>query len=190
MSSGRGGKRLRDVDTGERSLRLGLGVADYLIVLFLAHLVLGRPYWFLATPALVPAGVILAMQLGVLHLVHRGTHAALTPDGYGFRRQFSEHDALVAAGRSGEAADFYRAHLVAFPDDLEARCRLAELLVRQLGDLLAAERVYLQLRERDRQGRFRRAVSNGLIDIYREIGDQSRLDAELRLAGELPALSK
>ncbi|MGH7582053.1 MAG: hypothetical protein ACREL5_02360 [Gemmatimonadales bacterium] len=189
MNRARGAKPLRDVDTGERSLRVVLGAADYLIVLFLAHLVFRWPYWMLAIPALLPAGLLLTIQLAVFHLIHRGTHAMLTPGGYGYRRQFSEHDALLAAGRVNEAIDFYRTHLIVWPDDQEARCRLGEVLAAASADPLAAERVFLEVRARDASNQYAARVSSALIEIYRHTGEAERMADELRRAGSRSDLS-
>ncbi len=99
--------------------------------------------------------------------------------GDAYTRQYSEQEALVVRGQVAEAMDSYRSHLVAYPDDLEARLRLAALHGTVTTDVDAAERLYLEVRSRDAQGRHETSLSNGLMDLYQSSGRKSQLKAEL-----------
>ncbi len=120
----------------------------------------------------------------LLSLVARGVaHMFTASGGLDRPREYSEQQALVVRGAYREAADSYRAHLVAFPDDQTARLRLAALLEGQLEDPAAAESLYLQVRAGAMTRSQRLTVGNGLIDLYRARGDHEQLRTELaRLA--------
>lgn len=99
---------------------------------------------------------------------------------------YSEQEALVIAGREREAADSYRARLVAFPTDLGARIRLAELLVR-LRELAEAERHFHEARHRASLTTDRLRITAGLADVHRASGRSQPLRDELaRCAREFP----
>jgi tetratricopeptide (TPR) repeat protein len=94
-------------------------------------------------------------------------------------REYSEQQALVVAGRIEEAIDSYRSHIVAFPDDLEARLRLASLLAGPAGRPAEAERTWLEVREMNPSPRQEMVIGNALIDLYRRTGQRHLLKAEL-----------
>jgi hypothetical protein len=181
-------KRLRDTDLAERSFRLKLGIPMFLLCWFAFMLALARGeiergtytllVWVVA-PLL--AWLCSRGMLLVIDRFARGLlHALLgSGGGEGHSREYSEQEALVVAGRIDEAADSFRAHLVAFPDDREAKLRLAALLAGPGQRPREAERLYLAVREQGPSARQESVVSNALIDLYRRTGQQPRLRAEL-----------
>lgn len=94
-------------------------------------------------------------------------------------REYSEQQALIAAGRYSDAAESFGSHLVAFPDDIEARLRLAALLAGPLADPEAAEQGYLEARQMGPSPRQETVIGNGLIDLHRKTGQRDRLKSEL-----------
>lgn len=99
---------------------------------------------------------------------------------------YSEQEALVIAGRDREAADSYRARLVAYPGDLGARIRLAELLG-TLGELDEAARHLHEARQHATAAGDRLRISTGLADIHRASDRHEALRDELaRCAREFP----
>ncbi|HRP08071.1 MAG TPA: hypothetical protein PLL69_06235 [Gemmatimonadales bacterium] len=67
-------------------------------------------------------------------------------------REYSEQDAFVAQGRIRDAVDSYHSLLVAYPDDIGARLRLAALQAGPAGDTDSAVSHYLEARSMDRSG--------------------------------------
>lgn len=106
-------------------------------------------------------------------------HMLTASGGLDRQREYSEQETLVVRGAYREAADSYRSHLVAFPDDHEARLRLADLTRRHLVDPAAAEALYLEVRRGAPTRAQAMAVANGLIDLHQATGDRERLVAEL-----------
>lgn len=94
-------------------------------------------------------------------------------------RAYPRQETLVARGEYGEAAGYYRDHLVIEPGDNEARLRLAVLLETHLGDAPGAEALYKEVRVRAPAPREAVAATNGLIDLYRRTGQRGRLLGEL-----------
>jgi hypothetical protein len=94
-------------------------------------------------------------------------------------REYSEQQALVVTGRISEAVDSYQAHLVAFPEDVEARLRLASLYAREAHQPDAAEHHYLEARSMQHSPRQALVIGNALIDLYRNSGQRHALKAEL-----------
>jgi CxxC motif-containing protein (DUF1111 family) len=105
--------------------------------------------------------------------------ALAMPSGTPPVRQYSEQDALVARGDFSAAAASYRAFLVAYPDDLNARLGLGALLAGSLGDAAAAEQCFLDIRARHPSAQQEQVVGNALIDLYRSAGRRTDLKAEL-----------
>lgn len=85
----------------------------------------------------------------------------------------------VVRGRFREAAEHYRDHLVAHPEDYEARLRLADLDVAHLGAYDEAERLYKEVRDAKDDKRREAHAYNGLIDLYTKLGRKDRLKVEL-----------
>lgn len=99
---------------------------------------------------------------------------------------YSEQEALIATGRLSEAADSFRARLIAYPDDIEARIRLAALLVSR-GEREEALEQYRLARGGRPSPPQRLAISTGLADLHRAAHDHDPLVAELsRCAREFP----
>jgi hypothetical protein len=179
---------VRDSDAAERSFRLKLGVPMFLMCWFAFMLALARGEIERGTYVLlvwvVAPLLAWACSFGALFLIDRvarGLLHTLVGSGGGERhsREYSEQGALVAAGRVAEAVESYRAHLVAFPEDTEARLRLAALLAGPAGRPDEAERAYREVRERGTSTRQESVVGNALIDLYRRTGQQHLLRAEL-----------
>lgn len=132
--------------------------------------------------ALLPLGLHLLSKGTVIFVNLFGSGLAtslLATRGEPHSREYSEQQALIAAGRYGDAADSYRSHLVAFPDDIEAQLRLAALLAGPLDDPAAAESRYLEARKMGPNPRQETVIGNGLIDLHRKTGQRGRLKGEL-----------
>jgi hypothetical protein len=134
--------------------------------------------WLLLTPV-----VLYAVSSLLLALTGRaGTglaHILFATGGERHSREYSEQQALVVAGRFDEAVDSYRAHLVAFPNDMEARVRLAALYAGGARQPDAAEHLLLEVRGMPHSPRHEQVVGNALIDLYRSTGQRHALKAEL-----------
>lgn len=94
-------------------------------------------------------------------------------------RQHSSQESLVARGFYREAADAYRAHLLAYPDDNPARIKLASVEYQYLKDPATAERLYLEVRTSKPTPKQEILATNMLIELYRSTGQRGRLMAEL-----------
>jgi hypothetical protein len=183
-------KPLRDTDAGERAQLFKA------IVLFSppAFIMLGALWYFLYVKAVIPgwlAGALVLLDAPVAVLAAVGLNAAVGRGSRGFvdtlyatggpppPPTYPREEMLIARGQYAEAADYFRDHLRASPEDLEARMRLAALLERQLKDDAGAEQLYLEVRRlaTDRHREF--AAANGLIDLYRRVGRRDRLRVEL-----------
>jgi hypothetical protein len=88
-------------------------------------------------------------------------------------------ESLIARGFYPEAAEQFRAHLLAAPGDHAARFKLADLYRRHLDNPLAAERLYLEVRSAKVAPREEMFAGNMLIELYRETGRQDRQIVEL-----------
>lgn len=102
-------------------------------------------------------------------------------------------DTLKVRGKFREAAEFFKAHLLAHPEDFEARLRLGDLYVAHLGDYEEAERLFKEVRDAREDPRREMAAYNGLIDLHTKSGRTDRLRVELarfadRYAGSQHAL--
>lgn len=102
-------------------------------------------------------------------------------------------DVMVVRGKFRDAAEYFRAHLRAHPEDFEARLRLADLDVAHLADYGDAERLYKEVRDAREDPRRELAGYNGLIDLHTRTGNRDRLKVELarfadRYAGSQHAL--
>jgi len=94
---------------------------------------------------------------------------------------YPRQDVLIVRGKYAEAADWFRDHLRLEPGDHEARLQLAHLLEMRLKGYDEAERLYLEIRNADPAAspyELMRAA-NGLIDVYRKLGQTGRLKVEL-----------
>lgn len=102
-------------------------------------------------------------------------------------------ETLMVRGKFAEAAEHFRAHLGAHPEDYEVRLRLADLDVAQLGGYPEAERLYKEVRDAREDKRRELAAFNGLIELYAKTDRTDRLKVELarfadRYAGSRQAL--
>jgi tetratricopeptide (TPR) repeat protein len=167
-----------------------------------AFIMLSGLWFFLANQGSIPTWVAVVMTvldipfvvLGVL-AIHHGTNRAssglvnmlyavgdIAPP-----RTYPRQDVMIVRGQYREAAEYFRDHLTVEPDDNEARLRLADLLERHLDDAAEAERLYLEVRRRQPEGRHEVQAANGLIDLYRKEGRRDRLKVELaRFADRYP----
>ncbi len=90
-------------------------------------------------------------------------------------------EALVAEGRYQDAAVAYRREIAADPSDIEARSRLAQLLMDRLEDFTAAARYLKEAREVAANDRQKMGYSLRLIDLYRSrLNDRGKAMVELR----------
>jgi hypothetical protein len=88
-------------------------------------------------------------------------------------------ESLIARGFYPEAAEQLRAHILASPGDHAARFKLADLYRRHLDNPLAAERLYLEVRNGKVAPREEMFAANMLIELYRETGRRDRQIVEL-----------
>jgi hypothetical protein len=91
----------------------------------------------------------------------------------------SPYETLAIRGFYNEAAEAYRNHLLEKPADHLARVKLAELYIKHLANLEAAEQLYLDVRRNKPSPREDRLASNLLIELYRKMGKKDRLMVEL-----------
>ncbi len=94
---------------------------------------------------------------------------------------YSAIEALVAGGRYQDAAVAYRREIAADPSDIEARSRLAQLLIDRLEDFAAAARYLKEAREVTTNDGHKMGYSLRLIDLYRSrLDDRGKAMVELR----------
>lgn len=187
-------RRVRDGDLSETSFRIRLAVPIWLLIFLVAGMLqrtgqisrgqLLFVVW-IAGPAL--ALLLAVVVSSLLDGLARGVLGSLIAQGGDtVRPTHSEQDALLAAGRVRDAVDSFRARLVAYPDDTEARIRLAALLA-GLGERLDARRQYAAARARTTAAPERLRIATGLADLHRAAGDCEALRDELaRCAREFP----
>ena len=141
------------------------------------------PAWLL--PILILAN--LPLTAAGVALIYRGTHATavgfartvLAGGDIAPPRTYPRQDVLIVRGEFAEAAAYFRDHLTVEPEDVDARLRLAALLEGHLKDDAGAEREYLEVRRRASDPRHQMMAANGLIDVYRKMGNRGRLMVEL-----------
>ena len=182
--------RIKDSDAGERveafRARLLVFVALGFLLVASGLLLYARGYisvwavrvWLLLTPFVLYATSSLLLR--TVHGAGSGLARVLfATGGERHSREYSEQQALVVAGRFDDAVDSYQAHLVAFPDDVEARLRLAALYAGGAQQPDAAERQFLEVRDMPHSPRQALVIGNALIDLYRSTGQRHALKAEL-----------
>ncbi len=103
----------------------------------------------------------------------------LAGGGHPLEPAHSGMESLIARGFYPEAAEQFRAHLVVTPGDHSARFKLADLYRRHLDNPLAAERLYLEVRNGQVAPREEMFAGNMLIELYRETGRRDRQIVEL-----------
>lgn len=178
-------------DTGDdaqfRTLLVQLAIPGF-IVLAAGEYAAWRKEW-------IGGGVFVLLLLllnpPVLYLLARMLNALIGGSATGFAQMVlaggnltpepahSGMESLVARGFYAQAAEQFRAHLVTAPADHLARFKLADLYRRHLADPLAAEQLYLEVRNGRRAPREEMFAGNMLIELYRETGRRDRQIVEL-----------
>ena len=94
---------------------------------------------------------------------------------------YSAIEALVARGRYQDAASSYRRELRSDPGDIEARSRLAQLLLDRLDDPAGAARMLIEARDLTRHEPQKIGYALRLVDLYRSrLNDRGKALVELR----------
>ncbi len=94
---------------------------------------------------------------------------------------YSAIEALVAQGRYEDAASGYRREIQSDPGDIEARSRLAQLLLDRLDDPAGAARVLIEARDLSRHEARKIGYALRLVDLYRSrMKDRGKALVELR----------
>jgi len=137
-------------------------------------------------PALAVAGV-LALHQGTMRAAVGLVHTIFAAGNIPPPRSYPRQETMIIRGQYAEAAEYFRDYIRVQPDDLEARLRLADLLVTHLGGFDEAERLYREVREGAAAPRELMAAHNGLIDLNVKAGRRDRLKVELaRFADRYP----
>jgi tetratricopeptide (TPR) repeat protein len=138
------------------------------------------------------AGAAVAVITGVLFLVLKflavpsantlmGFLGAQSGSSTPTLKGYSAIEALAAQGRYQEAAKAYEREIAADPSDVEARSRLAQLLVDHLEDPIGAARALAEARDRTGDERHRVGYALRLVDLYRSrLRDRGKAMVELR----------
>jgi hypothetical protein len=181
---------LTSVDAAERAQIIRLGVLLGIPALFLLSLL---DLAFFARGQIGP-GLLLALLLLNLPLtlvIVYGVWWAISGYSRGLVQvllgagnlapdpQYSSQESLVARGFYREAAEAYRSHLLASPNDHAARIKLAAVEFQHLNNPAAAERLYLEVRAGRPDPRHDAMATNLLIELYRTTGQRGRLMTEL-----------
>jgi hypothetical protein len=149
---------------------LGFAQGRYGLAAYLALLLLNLPGLFLMS--LVVFRLLEGSATGLTRMVYALHDLPPEP-------AHSAFESLVARGFYLEAAEGYRAHLAAHPEDHLARIKLAALCREHLGDPAGAERLYLEVRHGRPSPRLEFLVGNLLLELYRAEGREDRLVGEL-----------
>lgn len=182
---------LKNVDAAERAELVRVAV------LFggPCFIILSALWTFLAIKQQIPGFVSLLLVVivnppltvvGVL-AVHQGTtraavglvHTIFAAGNIPPAKTYPRQETMIIRGQYAEAAEYFRDYIRVQPDDLEARLRLADLLVTHLGGFDEAERLYREVREGAPAPRELMAAHNGLIDLNVKAGRRDRLKVEL-----------
>jgi tetratricopeptide (TPR) repeat protein len=181
---------LKDIDTVERAQLLKIAVWFGPAVFIIVAAAWAKLYESGAIPGwLLTVLIVLDVPLVVLGIlgIHAFTNRAATSLVHGLYavgdipppKSYPRQDVMIVRGQYREAAAYFRDHLTVDPDDNEARLRLADLLEQHLNDPTGAERLYLEVRERQPNRGEETRAANGLIDLYRKQGNRERLVVEL-----------
>jgi hypothetical protein len=179
-------KRLLDVDSGDKINRLRvivwLGPATFLMLSLAEWKAVG------VGPLLL---LLMLLNIGfialIVYLLTRGIDAGARSwvgmvSGAGNiapAASFSAQESMIIRGNFREAEASFLAHLADYPDDHEARLGLADLYRLHLENPEAAERLYLEVRQKRPTMKQEATASNQLIDLYRGTGQRGRLMTEL-----------
>lgn len=132
----------------------------------------------LVNPPLTVAGV-LAVHGGTTRAAVGLVHTIFAAGNIAPAKTYPRQETMIVRGQFAEAADYFRDFIRVHPEDLEARLRLADLLVTHLGGFDEAERLYREVRETSAVPREVMAAHNGLIDLNVKAGRRDRLKVEL-----------
>lgn len=145
--------------------------------------------WLKAFGHANPLTIVASFGIGAgvgwgMERVLRGAAASLIGNIYGAGNiapapSYPVAETHVVRGKFAEAAQHYRDHLLAHPEDFEARLRLADLDVTHLGNHEEAERLYKEVRDAKEDKRREAHAFNALIDLYTKLGRKDRLKVEL-----------
>ena len=186
-SAARGARGPKTTDLVERMFFLKLAL-PFWGMLWLGFRVLFRAQEFSRPVALLLMWVVAPLLAALMaylvsHFFTRLSRALLgglqSSGGERHSREYSEQQSLIVAGRIDEAIDSYQAYLVAYPEDVEARLRLAALYAGAAKQPDAAEYHLLESRGMPHSPRQELVIGNGLIDLYQATGQPHLLRAEL-----------
>jgi len=175
-------------DAGDAGLRLK---ARVLIGIPLWILLLIAEFAFVQPHGVLPWIAILAFNAGLNWLLAELVLRSSGVAAHGFAKVvyatgdlaptpgYSAQESLVARGFYAEAVDSYQELLREHPEDVNARFNLAWIHWKHRHDPLAAERIYLVIRDAKASPAVQRRASNALIELYRETGRRDRLLVEL-----------
>lgn len=181
---------LKDIDTAERAQLLKIAVWFGPAVFIMLSAAWAKLYEAGAISGWVLAALIV-LDLPLIGLGILGIHALTSRVSTGLvhglyavgdippPKSYPRQDVMIVRGQYREAAEYFRDYLIAEPDDNEARLRLADLLERHLDDAAGAERLYLEVRAKQPNRGEEMRSANGLIDLYRKLGNRERLQVEL-----------
>ena len=94
---------------------------------------------------------------------------------------YSAIEAMAAQGRYQDAAKAYEREIASDPSDVEARSRLAQLLLDHLANPTAAAHALAEARDLAKDERHRVGYALRLVDLYRSrLGDRGKAMVELR----------
>ncbi len=184
----------RDLDLPDRSMLLRLVVPCYMILLAGTYLALGGGGMGgfrgrLLTLVVLP---LLSLFVGRFLLALLGGFASTaigaldsSSGGDPHVDSFSIVDTWVMQGEWERGVRYLEQIAPSDPRSLIAMRRAADLVQQHADDPAWAERCWLAVRDRDRDGRHRVEIANRLIDLYRNAGEHDAMRGELiRLARE------
>lgn len=125
-------------------------------------------------------GLALFARFGWTLIDWSGHHIVMTLLGAGNltpAESTSAEDAMVMRGRVGEAIALLERRIRETPGSAPLRFKLASLY-QQAGDRASAVRALLEIRALPGADRTETQVSNGLIDLFEQMGDRARLTSE------------
>lgn len=174
-------RRLKDTDVAETTMRIRAGVMFAIPALVIALFVSGMSGSAWAVPiALVCSVIVGAIVYRFADVVAAGFMRTLLSSGGEARSyEYSAQDALIMQGRHDDAIASFEAHILAEPQDAEARLRLADLLVSTPAHAERAEGVLLGARALPLTPGQEVRLANALIDLYRGRNDVDALKREL-----------
>ena len=150
------------------AIGVSIGMLIVLVGAALGALV-GVLFWVLKVVAAPSANALLTF------IGSQSGSSTLAPKGY------SAIDTLVVQGRYKNAASAYRREIHSDPSDVEARSRLAQLLLDHLDDAAGAARLLAEARDLTRHEAQKIGSALRLVDLYRSrMKDRGKAIVELR----------